>query len=184
VLNRMSSSTGSQARTAADAWPTETYYKDSMKLSHFFNGEGVRLIHMPNAHTDGDSLVYFRGSDVLTTGDIFVTTGYPFIDLERGGSVQGILNALNYILDLVIPEFRTEGGTLIIPGHGRISDTADVAYYRDMVTIVRDRVQASIKKGMTLEQVKASRPTADWDPRYGSGDRFVEGVYRSLTAKK
>ena len=184
VLNRMSSSTGSQARTAADAWPTETYYKDSMKLSHFFNGEGVRLIHMPNAHTDGDSLVYFRGSDVLTTGDIFVTTGYPFIDLERGGSVQGILNALNYILDLVIPEFRTEGGTLIIPGHGRISDTADVAYYRDMVTIVRDRVQASIKKGMTLEQVKAARPTADWDPRYGSGDRFVEGVYRSLTAKK
>lgn len=184
VLNRMSASRGGEARTAADAWPTETYYKDSMKLSHFFNGEGVRLIHMPNAHTDGDSLVYFRGSDVLTTGDIFVTTGYPFIDLERGGSVQGILNALNYILDLVIPEFRTEGGTLIIPGHGRISDTADVAYYRDMVTIVRDRVQASIKKGMTLEQVKASRPTADWDPRYGSGDRFVEGVYRSLTAKK
>ena len=184
VLNRMSARTGSQSSTPADAWPTETYYKDAMKLSHFFNGEGVRLIHMPAAHTDGDSMVYFRGSDVLSTGDIFVTTSYPFIDLERGGSVQGIINALNNILDLVIPEFRTEGGTLIIPGHGRICDTADVAYYRDMVTIVRDRVQNSIKKGMTLEQVNASKPTADWDPRYGSGDRFVEGVYRSLTAKK
>ena len=184
VLNRMSAPTGAQSPTPPDSWPTETYYKDFMKLSHFFNGEGVRLIHMKNAHTDGDSMVYFRGSDVLSTGDIFVTTSYPFIDLERGGSVQGLLDALNSILDLVIPEFRTEGGTLIVPGHGRVCDTADVAYYRDMVTMVRDRVQASIKKGMTLDQVKASKPTADWDPRYGSGDRFVEGVYKSLTAKK
>lgn len=184
VLNRMSAPTGTQSPTPSDSWPTETYYKDFLKLSHFFNGEGVRLMHMPNAHTDGDTMVYFRGSDVLSTGDIFVTSSYPFIDLERGGSVQGILNAMNDILDLTISEFRTEGGTLIVPGHGRVCDTADVAYYRDMVTIVRDRVQASIKKGMTLEQVKASKPTADWDPRYGSGDRFVEGVYKSLTAAK
>ena len=182
VLNRMSAPTGSQSTMPQGAWPTETYFKDQMKLSHFFNGEGVRLIHMPKAHTDGDSMVYFRESDVLSTGDIFVTTSYPFIDLERGGSIQGEIDALNYILDLVIPEFRTEGGTLIVPGHGRICDTADVAYYRDMVTIVRDRVQNYIKKGMTLDQIKATKPTQDWDPRYGSGDRFVESVYRSLTA--
>ena len=184
VLNRMSAPTGSQATAPTAAWPTETYFKDEMKLSHFFNGEGVRLMHMPAAHTDGDSMVYFRGSDVISTGDIFTTTGYPFIDIERGGTIQGELDALNRILDLVIPEFRTEGGTLIVPGPGRICDTADVAYYRDMVTIVRDRIQNSIKKGMTLEQVKASKPTVDWDPRYGSGDRFVEAVYKSLTAKK
>ncbi len=182
VLNRMSAPTGKQAAAPQDAWPTETYVKDYYKLSHFFNGEGVRLIHMPKAHTDGDSMVYFRESDVLSTGDIFTTTGYPFIDVERGGSIQGEIDALNYILDLVIPEFRTEGGTLIVPGHGRICDTADVAYYRDMVTIVRDRIQAYIKKGMTLDQIKATKPTIDWDPRYGSGDRFVEAVYRSLTA--
>ena len=182
VLNRMSAPTGSQATSPQSAWPTETYFKDQMKLSHFFNGEGVRLVHMPKAHTDGDSLVYFRESDVLSTGDIFTTTGYPFIDLERGGSIQGEIDALNYILDLVIPEFRTEGGTLIVPGHGRIADTADVAYYRDMVTIVRDRIQTYIKKGMTLDQVKAAKPTQDWDPRYGSGDRFVESVFRSLGA--
>jgi len=182
VLNRMSAPTGSQATAPQGAWPTETYFNDQMKLSHFFNGEGVRLVHMPKAHTDGDSMVYFRESDVLSTGDIFTTTGYPFIDLERGGSIQGEIDALNYILDLVIPEFRTEGGTLVVPGHGRIADTADVAYYRDMVTIVRDRIQNYIKKGMSLEQIKATKPTQDWDPRYGSGDRFVEAVYRSLTA--
>lgn len=182
VLNRMSASSGSQSAVPQGDWPTETYYKDQMKLSHFFNGEGVRLIHMPKAHTDGDTMVYFRESDVLSTGDIFTTTSYPFIDLDRGGSIQGEIDALNYILDLVIPEFRTEGGTLIVPGHGRICDTADVAYYRDMVTIVRDRIQNYIKKGMTLEQIKATKPTIDWDPRYGSGDRFVEAVYRSLTA--
>ena len=182
VLNRMSAPTGSQATAPQGAWPTETYFKDQMKLSHFFNGEGVRLVHMPKAHTDGDSMVYFRESDVLSTGDIFTTTGYPFIDLERGGSIQGEIDALNYILDLVIPEFRTEGGTLVVPGHGRIADTADVAYYRDMVTIVRDRIQNYIKKGMSLEQIKATKPTQDWDPRYGSGDRFVEAVSRSLTA--
>jgi len=161
------------------ALPEDTYH-DDMKLSHFFNGEAVILQHMPAAHTDGDTLVYFRGSDVIATGDIFTTTSYPFLDLQNGGGIQGELNALNHILDLAVAEFRTEGGTLIVPGHGRICDIADVAYYRDMVTIVRDRVQAMMKKDMSLDQIKASKPTADWDPRYGSGDRFVEAVYRSL----
>ncbi len=109
------------------------------------------------------------------------------IDLARGGNIQGVVEGLNRILDLAFPEFRTEGGTMIVPGHGRIADSADVAYYRDMVTIIRDRVQAMIKKGMTLEQVKAAKPTADYDPRYGATtgrwttDMFVEAVYRSLS---
>jgi cyclase len=182
VLNRISA-TGVQPPVPADAWPTQTFLGDEMKLSHSFNGEAVIITHQPAAHTDGDSIVYFRGSDVISTGDIFTTTGYPFIDLARGGSIQGELDALNHLLDLMVPDFRTEGGTMVVPGHGRICDQADVAYYRDMATIIRDRVQDMIKKAMTLEQVKAAKPTEDWDPRYGSGDRFVEAIYRSLTQK-
>jgi len=119
-------------------------------------------------------------------GDIFVTTSYTIIDLQRGGNIQGIIDGLNRILDMSIAEYRTEGGTMIVPGHGRLCDSADVAYYRDMVTIIRDRVDDMIKKGMTLEQIKAARPTRDYDPRYGatSGfwttDMFVEAVYKSL----
>lgn len=178
VLDRMS-----QVKPALPfaALPEDTYHEEK-KFSHFFNGEAVVLMHAPAAHTDGDSLVYFRGSDVLATGDVFVTTSYPFLDLQNGGGIQGELDALNRIMDLAVPEFRTEGGTLIIPGHGRICDIADVAYYRDMVTIVRDRVQSLMKRDMTLEQIQATKPTADWDPRYGSGERFVEAVYRSLSS--
>jgi glyoxylase-like metal-dependent hydrolase (beta-lactamase superfamily II) len=170
------------------AMPTETYSKDIMKLSHFMNGEAIELIHPHNAHTDGDSIVYFRGSDVIATGDIFTMTSYPFIDLDRGGSLQGIIAALNHILELSISEFRTEGGTMIVPGHGRLCDTADLAYYRDMLTIIRDRIEDQIKKGASLAQVKDSKPTRDWDPRFGaaqgSADRFVESAYKSLTAGK
>ena len=168
------------------ALPTETYYGEGMRISHFFNGEGIEILHRPSAHTDGDSIVRFRGSDVIAAGDLFVTETYPVIDLERGGNIQGVVESLNRILDLAFPEFRTEGGTMIVPGHGRIADSADVAYYRDMVTIIRDRVQSMIKKGMTLEQVKSAKPTADYDPRYGATagpwttDMFVEAVYRSL----
>jgi glyoxylase-like metal-dependent hydrolase (beta-lactamase superfamily II) len=159
-----------------------------MKLSHFFNGEGVHMIHQPSAHTDGDSFVYFRGSDVIAAGDIFLTNSYPIIDLASGGSINGTIEALNNILDMAIPEFRLEGGTLIVPGHGRLSDSADVAYYRDMVTVIRDRIRDMMKRDMTLDQVKAARPTRDYDPRYGASsgfwttDAFVEAVYRSLSA--
>ena len=180
VLDRMSAM---KPALPFAALPEDTYHDDK-KFSHFFNGEGILLMHAPAAHTDGDSLMYFRGSDVLATGDIFVNTSYPFIDIQNGGSIQGELAALNRIMDIAVAEFRTEGGTLIVPGHGRICDLADVAYYRDMVTIVRDRVQAMIKKDMSLDQVKAAKPTADWDPRYGSGDRFVEAVYRGLSQRK
>lgn len=171
------------------ALPTLTYLSGQMKLSEFFNGEGVQIFHEPSAHTDGDSIVYFRGSDVIAAGDIFLTTSYPIIDLANGGSLQGVIDGLNHILDLSVAEFRTEGGTLVIPGHGRICDSADVAYYRDMATIVRDRLQSMIKKDMTLEQVKAAKPTADWDPRYDKNprwtpDMFVEAAYKSLTQGK
>ena len=161
-----------------------------MKLSHFFNGEGIQLIHQPSAHTDGDSLVWFRGSDVIAAGDIYSTMSYPVIDVKHGGTINGVIDGLNRILDLSVAEFRTEGGTLVIPGHGRLSDSADVAYYRDMVTIIRDRVKAMIDKGMTLDQVKAARPTADYEPRYGASsgpwttDMFVEAVYVTLGGGK
>jgi cyclase len=184
VLLRMSKS--AVASKTSPMLPTDTYFTPFYKLSHFFNGEGIQLIHLPKAHTDGDSMVWFRGSDVIATGDVFSTLTYPVIDLERGGSIQGVLNALNDILDLAISEFRAEGGTMIVPGHGALSDSADVAYYRDMVTKIRDRVDASMKKGMTLEQIKASKPTRDYDARYAtrtgpaSPDRLVEAVYRSL----
>jgi glyoxylase-like metal-dependent hydrolase (beta-lactamase superfamily II) len=187
LLQRMTNPPAGRPPTPANALPTDTYYTEAMKLSHFFNGEGVQLLHQPAAHTDGDSVVYFRGSDVIAAGDVYVTTSYPRIDVQRGGSINGVIDGLNRILDLAIPEFRTEGGTLIVPGHGRLSDSADVAYYRDMATIVRDRVQESIRKGMTVEQVKAARPTIEYDGLYGATtgawttDMFVEAVYRSLS---
>jgi glyoxylase-like metal-dependent hydrolase (beta-lactamase superfamily II) len=182
VLERMSAQPAAGRPTPPfDALPTDTFHVD-MKLSHFFNGEGIHIMHQPAAHTDGDSVVYFRSSDVISAGDIFVTNTYPGVVLEQGGSINGEIDALNRILDLSIAEFRTEGGTMIIPGHGRLCDSADVAYYRDMVTIIRDRIQDMIKRDMTLDQVKAVRPTMDYDPRYGNGDGFVESVYKSLSS--
>jgi glyoxylase-like metal-dependent hydrolase (beta-lactamase superfamily II) len=190
VLVRMTSTAGGATPAPTDAQPTDTYYTETMKLSHFFNGEGVQLIHQPAAHTDGDTLVWFRGSDVIAAGDIFSTTTYPIVDVKQGGSINGVVEGLNRILRYCIAEFRTEGGTLVVPGHGRLSDSADVAYYRDMVTIIRDRVSAMVGKGLTLEQVKAAKPTADYDPRYAatSGpwttDQFIEATYVSLGGGK
>ena len=107
----------------------------------YFNGEAVLVYHEPNAHTDGDSVVMFRGSDVISTGDIFTPGAYPFIDLDRGGSVQGEIAAINHVLDLAVPARTQEGGTYIVPGHGRICDEADLVEFRDMIVIVRDRVR-------------------------------------------
>ena len=178
-----------EARMPGNGQPTETYVRGIMKLSHFFNGEGVELLHMPNATTDGDSIVWFRGSDVIAAGDIFDMTSYPFIDMEKGGTIQGILAALNRMDEMSEAEFRTEGGTLVIPGHGRICDLADLAYYRDMVTIIRDRVQWMMKKDLTLAQIQAARPTEDWDGRFGKNpnwtpDMFVEAIYKGLAGAK
>jgi glyoxylase-like metal-dependent hydrolase (beta-lactamase superfamily II) len=169
----------------ASATPSETFVGGVKEF--FFNGEPVIMYHIPAAHTDGDSIVYFRRSDVVATGDIYRTDSYPVIDLQKGGNVQGIIDGLNLVLDLAVPEHHEEGGTFVVPGHGRVSDEFDVLEYRDMVTIVRDRIQAMIKKGMTLEQVKAARPTLDYDSRYGATtgnwttEMFVESVYKSLT---
>jgi cyclase len=188
VLKRMSAPTGTQAPMPSGAWPTSTYVGEDKKL--VFNGEGIHILHQPAAHTDGDSIVFFRRSDVISTGDIFTTTNYPVIDLEAGGTVNGIIDSLNRIIDLIIPVYGQEGGTLVIPGHGRLCDLGDVINYREMTTIIRDRIQDMIKKGRTLEQVKAARPTRDYDPLYGSTtgswttDMFVDAVYKSLSAKK
>lgn len=187
VLNRMNLT---KPPIPFAALPTDTYHSEGMKLSHYFNGEGVQLLHPRAAHTDGDTMVWFRGSDVVATGDVFTPNQYPLIDRERGGSIQGVIEALNQILDLTVPEFRLEGGTLVIPGHGHLSDAADVAYYRDMVTIIRDRIRALIRKDMTLDQVKAAQPTLDYDGIYGATtgtwttDMFIEAVYRSLSQNK
>jgi glyoxylase-like metal-dependent hydrolase (beta-lactamase superfamily II) len=181
VMKRMSA-------TPSGGWPTDTFFGDEQEL--FFNGEAIQMFHPKSAHTDGDSIVFFRRSDVVLTGDIFSTTTYPIVDLQNGGSINGIVDALNFILDITIPAEKQEGGTMVIPGHGRLCDEADVVEYRDMVTIIRDRVQDMIKKGMTLDQVKAAKPTRDYDPLYGATtgfwttDMFVEAVYKSLSAKK
>jgi glyoxylase-like metal-dependent hydrolase (beta-lactamase superfamily II) len=184
VLTRMSAPAGKQSPTPAAAWPTDTYVPEEKDI--YFNGEAVMVYHEPMAHTDGDSIVFFRKSDVVVAGDTFVTTTYPFIDRANGGSVQGELNALNRILDLTVPAHEQEGGTFVIPGHGRVCDEADVLEYRDMVTIVRDRIQDMVKRGLTLDQVKAAKPTLDYDRHYGSDTGFVttagfiEAVYDDL----
>jgi len=191
VLTRMSAPTGQVAVAPEKAWPNETYHVDYKKLAaEYRGGEQIELIYMPAAHSDGDSIVWFRHADVIATGDIFMESTYPIIEVANGGTINGVIDALNKILDFAFADFRSQGGTMIIPGHGRLCDMADVAYYRDMLTIVRDLVQEMIKKGMTLEQVKTAKPTFPWDGRYGSTsgpwttDMFVEAVYKTLSAKK
>jgi glyoxylase-like metal-dependent hydrolase (beta-lactamase superfamily II) len=164
--------------------PIDEYFTPSKDLR--FNGEAVVLYHEPNAHTDGDTVVLFRGSDVVSTGDIFTPDAYPFIDVAQGGTIQGEIAALNHILQLTVPGHTQEGGTYVVPGHGRICDEADVVEFRDMIVIVRDRVQDMIKRKMTLDQIKAARPTRDYDPGYVTStsfvkaDQFVESVYKGL----
>jgi len=178
VLTRMSAP---GAAIPSGAWPTLTF--DAGKVFDF-NGEAVQIFAEKNAHTDGDSIVLFRGSNVLSTGDVFLTTGYPVIDLKRGGSIQGEIKALNHILELTIPHAMQEGGTMVIPGHGRLCDQADVVEVRDMLTIIRDRVADSIAKGKSLAEAKAAKPSRDYDRRYSTaswtGDMLVEAIYQSL----
>jgi glyoxylase-like metal-dependent hydrolase (beta-lactamase superfamily II) len=184
VLNRMVTPLPGDPPVPQALWPLDTYstpFKD-----FFFNGEAVMVTHLPAAHTDGDSIVFFRRSDVLSVGDVFEPDLYPFIDLQRGGSVQGLIDGLNHILDIAVPAKYQEGGTLVIPGHGRLCDEADVVEFRDMVTIIRDRVEDLIKQGKTLEQVKAAKPSRDYDTQYATEgsfvtpDAFVESIFRSL----
>lgn len=182
VLNRLANPPDGTPAAPAAMLPTATYFLPTMDFS---NGEAVILYHVPNAHTDADSIVLFRESDVISTGSIFTPGQYPVIDIARGGSVQGLVLALEKVLELAVPDGFASGGTLIVPGRGRISEETDVAEFRDMVAIIRDRVQDLINKKQTLEQVKAARPSRDYDAEYGAtqadADRFVESIYRSLT---
>ncbi len=159
----------------------------------YLNGEGIEVLHQPAAHTDGDSVVFFRRSDVVAAGDILDTTRFPVIDVARGGSIQGEIDALNRLVDLAIPSIplvSQEGGTYVIPGHGYVCDQLDVVDYRDMVTIIRDRIQSLIENGRTLDEIKAASPTKGYTPRYGSDagpwttNMFVEAIYKSLTQGK
>jgi len=183
VLTRLSSAEGDQA-TPSGGWPTSTFFGAKKEL--FYNGEGIEIIHMPAAHTDGDSIVFFRRSDVISAGDVFVTTSYPFIDTASGGSYQGIVAALEKLVDIIIPVYGQDGGTLVVPGHGRISNLGDVLNYREMVIVVGDRIKSMLEAGMTLEQVKAAKPTLDYDPVYGAragaAERFIEATYQTLSS--
>jgi glyoxylase-like metal-dependent hydrolase (beta-lactamase superfamily II) len=185
VLSRMSSPGKGEEQRPFKALPTDTFFDAEKDL--FFNGEGIQLIHIPMAHSDGDIMVWFRKSDVVVAGDLFVTTTYPVINTQQGGTLNGIIAGLNRILDITIPKDKQEGGTYVIPGHGRLTDEADVVEYRDMVTIIRDRIQDAIKKGMSLDQIKAARLTHDYDGRWGATtgfwttDAFVEAAYKSLS---
>jgi glyoxylase-like metal-dependent hydrolase (beta-lactamase superfamily II) len=189
VLNRMTAPGGKQPVPPPAAQPTDTYFDEFHKLPAYFNGEGVIVYHAPAANTDGDSFVFFRRSEVIAAGNLYSTVSYPVIEVDKGGTINGVIAGLNRIIDLAIPEYRSQGGTWIVPGRGRLSDTADVASYRNMVTMVRDRIQDMKRKGMTLAQVKGARPTLDFDGRYGSTtgpwttDMFVEAVYRTLQEK-
>jgi cyclase len=184
VLSRMSAPNGKEAPKPAASWPGFTYETVDLKL---YNSEPIIVHHAPAAHSDGDSVVFFRGSDVVSTGDLFTPTHYPVIETDKGGSVEGLIKALNDIIDLLVPKEYEEGGTYVIPGHGRLCDRSDVSGYRDMVTIIRDRIQAMLKKGMTLDQVKAAKPTLDYDGIYGvdtgpwTTAMFIETVYRELS---
>jgi cyclase len=181
VLNRLTRAMDDDS-VPRSVLPTSEYFEPTKDFS--FNGEPIVVYHMPSAHSDGDSVVLFRNSDVISTGDVFTPDRYPLIDRARGGTVQGLLAALNAILVLTVPEAFAEGGTKVIPGHGRLSEEIDVAEYRDMVFIVTERVRDSIAKGMTLAQVQAARPTLDYDLEYPSPavtpPMFVEAVYSSL----
>jgi cyclase len=187
VLDRMSDSKSKEYVADEDAWPNDAY-EDPRKPLHF-NGEAIDILHQPAANTDGDSMVLFRASDVVSTGDIFSTTNYPVIDLQKGGRLQGVIEGLNRLVyQITVTGNHQEGGTMIIPSHGRLCDQGELSFYQEMVTVIRDRIQAMIKKGMTLEQVKAARPTMDYDPRYATkgpwtADMFVEAAYKSLSEK-
>ena len=178
-----------EAKISTDRWPPNTY--PGNQKDFYMNDEPVVMLHVANATTSGDTMVWFRKSDIIATGDIFDETSFPYIDQAHGGNVSGVIEGLNQLLDLMVPKHLQEGGTMVIPGHGRIGDEHDVLEYRDMVTIVRDRVQNAIKKGMTLAQVKAVKPsyTYEYEPRFNrnpawTAEMFVEAIYKSLSGSK
>jgi len=171
---------------ASALWPTDSFASPLKTL--FVTGEPIEMIAQPAAHTDGDLMVFFRKSDVLVTGDIFSTDRYPVIDTKHGGTLAGVLDGLNRLIDIAVPEFNTMGGTRVIPGHGRICNEIDLVEYRDAMTIIADRITQLVLEGKTLEQVKAAGVSLDYDGVYGATtgewttDMFVEAVYREIKA--
>jgi cyclase len=188
VLNKMSAR-DAKPSYPGDAWPNEAFLPK--RHAFRFNDEGIEIWYQPAAHTDADSFVLFRKSDVIVTGDIMDTTRFPVIDVAGGGSIQGEIDALNKLIELTIapiPFIYKDVGTYIIPGHGRLSEQMEAVDYRDMVVTVKDVVADLVKQGKTLDQIKAAHPALAYEPRYGRGagvtDSFVESIYKSLTAKK
>jgi glyoxylase-like metal-dependent hydrolase (beta-lactamase superfamily II) len=191
VLTRMSANDARTGAYPAAAWPTETF--DYGRKYMFMNGEGIEVLQQPAAHTDGDAIVFFRRSDVIVAGDVLDTRRFPTIDVARGGTINGEIAALNRLVAMAIPSVpivSREAGTIVIPGHGRLCDQLDVVHYRDMVTIIRDRVRDLKAAGMSLEQVTATSPARGYVARYGSrvgptaADDFVEAIYRTLPQVK
>jgi cyclase len=187
VLTRMSAPAGKTAPFPVAAWPTETFNQPRKYM--YLNDEGIEVLHQPAAHSDGDAIVFFRRSDVVVAGDILDTTRFPVIDVARGGGIRGEIAALQKLVDTAIPSVpivSRDAGTLIIAGHGRICDQLDVVEYRDMVTIIRDRVRDLMKQGRTLEQIKTVGPARGYTRRYGSDtgpwttNDFIEAIYRSM----
>jgi glyoxylase-like metal-dependent hydrolase (beta-lactamase superfamily II) len=173
------------AKSPAAGWPTEVFHYSRKAM--YLNGEAIEVLHQPAAHTDSDVFAFFRRSDVVMAGDVLDTRQFPVIDVDRGGSVQGEIAALNRLVDLAVPStpvVTREAGTIVVPGHGRLCDQYDVVDYRDMVTIIRDRVRDLLKAGRSLADVKAARPAKGYVGRYGNPDRFIEAVYRSLAREK
>jgi glyoxylase-like metal-dependent hydrolase (beta-lactamase superfamily II) len=164
---------------------TTTYFTPTFDF--FMNDEGIAVYHMPNAHTDGDSIVFFRSSDVISLGDIMIPGQYPDIDVEQGGSINGLIEALNFTLALMIPGKNAEGGTYAVPGHGRLGDEIDVVEYRNMLVIVRDRIQYQMEQGMSLNDIIASNPVLDYSTEYGgprggpTSTEFITAIYQSLS---
>ena len=176
---------------SANAQPSETF--DYPRKAMYLNGEAIEVLHQPGAHTDGDAFVFFRRSDVVVAGDVLDTRQFPVIDVARGGSIQGEIAALNKLVELAVssvPIVTREAGTIVVPGHGRLCDQLDVVEYRDMIVIIRDRIQSLIKAGKSLADVKAAQPAKGYVGRYGNSggtwtaDRFVEAVYQSLMKEK
>lgn len=170
---------------AVGFWPSDTF--SGPKKTLHLNGEPIEILHAPGAHSDADVMVHFRRSDVLATGDVFSLQSYPAFSSDTGGSLQGTLDALNRIIDITVPELNQQGGTLVVPGHGRLANESDVVEYRDMATIVRDRIKWMVERGRTLPQIKAARPTLEYDGLYGTEQgawttsMFIEAVHRDLT---
>ncbi len=189
ILDRMSAPTGKASPFPDDALPTEAFYAKRYTLR--MNDEGIEVLYQPAAHSNADSFVFFRGSDVVVAGDVLDKTRFPVIDVAHGGSIQGEIDALNKLIELAIaptPFIYKGVGTYVIPGHGRLCEQMEVVDYRDMVVIVRDVIADMIKQGMTLDQIKAASPAKPYETQYGreegSTNAFVEAIYKSLTVKK